>query len=151
MGNIPFTDERFPIKVVDGNFIRDEFNAYKDTGKLAANMHRAPVLIVGDAVIGQSKSIERYLAKRANFFGNNATEEALIDMLAEHIRDIKEVRLLGLKMVSRCSLGPTNSFSLSPPLACCRRRTARCGTCPTARRRRRRWPRGSTRTSASGW
>jgi len=66
MGNIPFTDERFPIKVVDGNFIRDEFNAYKDTGKLAANMHRAPVLIVGDAVIGQSKSIERYLAKRTS-------------------------------------------------------------------------------------
>jgi len=114
MGNIPFTDERFPIKVVDGNFIRDEFIAYKDTGKLAANMHRAPVLFVGDAVIGQSKSIERYLAKRANFFGNNATEEALIDMLAEHIRDIKEVRLRGLKWchVAR-SVQPTPFLFLS--------------------------------------
>lgn len=93
MGNIAFTEERFPIKVVDGNYIRDEFNAYKDSGRLVANMHRAPVLIVGDAVIGQSKAIERYLAKRANFYGNNPIEEALIDSLAEHVRDIKEVRL----------------------------------------------------------
>lgn len=39
--------------------------------------------------IGQSKTIERFVAKKTGFYGSNEIEEALIDMICEHIRDIK--------------------------------------------------------------
>lgn len=49
-------------------------------------MNRAPILIVGDLKIGQSKAIERYVAKRCNMMGNGDEEYAVIDCISEHTR-----------------------------------------------------------------
>ena len=47
---------------------------------------RAPVLVVdGKFEIGQSKSIERYLAKRLGMLGKNDVEGAQIDAIGEHL------------------------------------------------------------------
>jgi len=40
--------------------------------------------------IGQSKAIERYLAKRYGLVGASSEEEAIIDCIAENVRDIKD-------------------------------------------------------------
>ena len=49
-----------------------------------------PVLCVGDVKIGQSKAIERYVARLCNMMGSNDIESAQIDCVTEHIRDIKD-------------------------------------------------------------
>jgi glutathione S-transferase len=50
-----------------------------------------PILYVdGKAVVGQSKSIVRFLAVRFGLFGANDVEGAQIDMIGEHVRDIKD-------------------------------------------------------------
>ena len=52
-------------------------------------MGRLPILTVdGKYQIGQSKAIERYLAKKFGFFGSTLEEEARIDSIGEHIRDL---------------------------------------------------------------
>ena len=54
-------------------------------------MNRVPLLITeSGARIGQSKAIERYLAKRYDLVGTSPEEEAIIDCIAENVRDIKE-------------------------------------------------------------
>lgn len=91
VGGIPFEDHRFSIKIKDGGgFETPEFAAAKAAGDLAANMDRAPLLIVGNTKIGQSKAIERYVAHKCGLMGSNGEEAALIDCIAEHVRDIKE-------------------------------------------------------------
>lgn len=40
--------------------------------------------------IGQSKTIERFVAQKTGFMGTNEIEGAKIDMIQEHIRDIKQ-------------------------------------------------------------
>lgn len=55
------------------------------------NLNRAPVLVTSDGqTIGQSKAIERYLAKQFGLMGNTLEEEAMIDCIAEHCRDVKD-------------------------------------------------------------
>ena len=53
-------------------------------------MDRLPLLEVNGQQIGQSKSIEKYVAKQCGLFGSNDIEGALTDMITEHIRDIKQ-------------------------------------------------------------
>jgi hypothetical protein len=53
-------------------------------------MNRAPILMVGDLNIGQSKAIERYVAKRCSMMGSGDEEYAVIDCISEHTRDIRE-------------------------------------------------------------
>jgi len=67
-----------------------EFTAAKESGELVANMNRAPLLVTPDGVIGQSKAMERFLAKRFGLMGKDAVQEAMIDCVAEHCRDIKD-------------------------------------------------------------
>ena len=72
IGKVDFEDSRFSIKVKEGGgFETPEFSTAKVTGDLKANMDRAPVLQVGEMSIGQSKAIERYVAKRCNMMGAN--------------------------------------------------------------------------------
>ena len=72
IGEVEFDDDRFPIKMKEGGgFETPEFAIAKDSGILKANMDRAPVLQVGDVSFGQSKAIERYVAKRCNMMGEN--------------------------------------------------------------------------------
>ncbi len=91
VGNIPFEDVRFSIKVKDGGgFETPDFTAAKAAGELSANMDRAPLLVVGETKIGQSKAIERYVAAKCGMMGCSSEEAAVIDCCAEHVRDIKD-------------------------------------------------------------
>lgn len=45
---------------------------------------------VDGGVIGQSKSIDRFVAKRFGFMGASDVEAAQVDMLGEHCSDIKK-------------------------------------------------------------
>jgi glutathione S-transferase len=100
INDIEFEDFRFPIKIKEGGgFETPEFDEYKKNGILAANMGRAPLLITNTGVsIGQSKSIERYICRQCKMLGDGE-EEALIDCIAENIRDIRDkwgkVRMIG--------------------------------------------------------
>ena len=40
--------------------------------------------------VGQSKAIERYLARELGLMGSNALEAAQVDQLGETVRDIKD-------------------------------------------------------------
>ena len=51
-----------------------------------------PLMSVGSVKFGQSKAIERYIAKKCGMYGTNDEEAAVIDCIAEHTRDIKEKR-----------------------------------------------------------
>jgi glutathione S-transferase len=50
-----------------------------------------PILYIdGKPVVGQSKSIERFLAARFGLNGDTDIQAAQIDMVGEHVRDIKD-------------------------------------------------------------
>ncbi len=87
-----FEDFRYPIDTT--TFARPEFDADKATGAFDVNLGRLPILqysgAEGTATLGQSKSIERFVAQKLGLFGSNAVEAAQIDMIAEHVRDIKQ-------------------------------------------------------------
>ena len=88
------TRYEFEVKKGPGQFSAPEFMNDKETGVLDANLGRVPILIVdGKDKIGQSRAIERYLAKRFQFMGENDVEAAKIDCIAEHCRDIKDASL----------------------------------------------------------
>ena len=71
IGGLDFDDARFSINVKEGGgFETPEFAISKTAGDLKANMDRAPVLQVDNISIGQSKAIERYVAKKCNMMGN---------------------------------------------------------------------------------
>ena len=68
-----------------------DFGAAKTSGELDVNLGRSPVIVVDDSLeIGQSKTIERYLARRLGLFGKSEAEAAQIDAITEHCRDIKD-------------------------------------------------------------
>jgi len=50
-------------------------------------------LLVDGKPIGQSKAIERYLAKQFGLMGNSDIDSAQIDCIAEHCRDIKDAQM----------------------------------------------------------
>jgi len=61
------------------------------SGELDRNLGRAPVVTIdGKATFGQSKSIERYLARRLGVLGSDEFEAAQIDAITEHVRDLKD-------------------------------------------------------------
>ncbi len=87
-----YEDKRYPLEVVDfetRKFKRDEFDADKAGGVLALSLGKVPLLRTQGVTIAQSKSIERFLARRLDCMGASELEGALIDAFCEHIRDIK--------------------------------------------------------------
>jgi glutathione S-transferase len=81
-----YEDCRYPI---DTSFNKPEFDQIKDS--LVENMERVPILETSDGFkLGQSTAIEKYLAKKFNFYGKTDEEAAKIDMICEHVRDIKQ-------------------------------------------------------------
>lgn len=92
-----YTDERFNMKMEmkDGKpdwstLQRPEFDAAKAAGELDASNGKVPMLTVDGQKIGQSKAIERYLAKALGLAGSNDIEAAQIDAVTETVRDIKD-------------------------------------------------------------
>eukprot|EP00536_Pseudo-nitzschia_multiseries_P008956 jgi/Psemu1/319516/estExt_fgenesh1_pm.C_2380008 len=89
IGGEDYDDARY--KFDPATFKSPTFTAAKESGELKANLNRAPVLVTSEGTtIGQSKAIERYLAKRFGLMGNIPEEEAVIDCIAEHCRDVKD-------------------------------------------------------------
>ncbi len=88
----PYVDKRFPLEIVDFSkrqFKREEFDKAKAGGELDLSLGKVPFLKTGGITLSQSKSIERFLAKRLGCMGTTDLEAALIDAFCEHIRDAK--------------------------------------------------------------
>ena len=88
----PYVDKRFPLEIVDFSkrqFKREEFDKAKAGGELDLSLGKVPFLKTGGITLSQSKSIERFLAKRLGCMGTTDLETALIDAFCEHIRDLK--------------------------------------------------------------
>ena len=93
----PWTEEEWPVdmrKMPNLAAASPGFAAARDSGDLDLNLGRAPVVVIQDGKnrleLGQSKTIERYLARRFGLLGDDEHEAAHIDMIAEHIRDVKD-------------------------------------------------------------
>ena len=87
LGQEEYDDIRY--KIDPGTFQSPTFLAAKESGDLKMNLNRAPVLVTPEGrTIGQSKAIERYLARRFGLMGSSPEDEAVIDCIAEHCRDV---------------------------------------------------------------
>jgi len=88
-----FTDTRYSFAFgTPGDFstiIRPEFDAAKAAGTLDASGGKVPYLEVDGKKIGQSKAIERYLAKQLGLNGSSDIEGAQIESVSEFIADFK--------------------------------------------------------------
>ena len=84
----PFTEDRWAIDFtrLSGDQMSPGMAAARQEGKLVANLDRAPVLVVDGGEIGQSKAIERFLARRLGLMGKDEIEAGRIDCFSEHIR-----------------------------------------------------------------
>lgn len=92
-----FEDVRYPMRAASAGFAPDEsYWRDKARGSFAANMNALPILQVLDsdgiviAQVGQSQAILRYVARHHNFCGATPLEDAFIDAICEHVRDIKQ-------------------------------------------------------------
>lgn len=89
LGEEEYDDCRY--KIDPATFQSPDFLEAKKNGDLKMNLNRAPILITPDGqTIGQSKAIERYLARRFGLMGQTPEDEAIIDCIAEHCRDVKD-------------------------------------------------------------
>ncbi|KAL7526122.1 hypothetical protein ACHAXR_002753 [Thalassiosira sp. AJA248-18] len=89
LGEEEYDDARYEID--PATFQSAAFLEAKKNGDLRMNLNRAPVLVTPDGqTIGQSKAIERYLARRFGLLGQTPEDEAIIDCIAEHCRDVKD-------------------------------------------------------------
>jgi len=85
-----YTEERYPLDLSKTPPFGPEFAKAKESGELAANLNRAPILMADGHAIGQSSAIARFLAARVGLYGTCDTEHADIDTFVEHLRDIKD-------------------------------------------------------------
>jgi prostaglandin-H2 D-isomerase / glutathione transferase len=91
MADEPYTDTRYVMDPVTWD--APAFKAAKERGELVANLGRGPVLITDSGVaIGQSKAIDRFLAKKFGFMGKDDIEAAQIDCIAEHCVDVRKAQ-----------------------------------------------------------
>lgn len=93
IGEEDYEDFRYPLKIIDWSkhqMEKEEFEKDKAEGKLVGSLNKVPYLEVDGQVIPQSKSIERYLARKYSLMGDNDIEALRIDSLCECIRDFKD-------------------------------------------------------------
>jgi len=94
VAKVEYEDARFPFSFgTPGDFstiVRPEFDAAKAAGELTASAGKVPYLEVDGVKVGQSKAIERYVAKTYGLGGASDMEFAQIDAVCEMIRDIKD-------------------------------------------------------------
>ena len=93
IGEEEYEDFRYPLKIIDWSkhqMEKAEFDKDKADGKLTGSLNKVPYLEVDGTIIPQSKSIERYLARRFSMMGENELEALRIDSICECIRDFKD-------------------------------------------------------------
>jgi len=90
----PFEEIRFSFSFgTPGDFstiIRPEFDEAKASGALDASLGKVPYLEVDGVKIGQSKAIERFVAREVGLMGANNVEAFQIDQLCETLVDINQ-------------------------------------------------------------
>ena len=94
LGNVDYEDFRYPLEVVDmttHQMVKEEFDKDKSDNKLLKSLNKVPYLEVDGEIIPQSKTIERYLAKKFNMMGSSDLEAAHIDSICESVRDFKDM------------------------------------------------------------
>jgi glutathione S-transferase len=94
IGGEEYEDFRYPLDIIDMStheMTKDEFDSDKSNGKLVKSLNKVPFLEVDGVTIPQSKTIERFLARRFNMMGVNDVENAQIDAICESVRDFKEM------------------------------------------------------------
>lgn len=88
-----FEEKRYAISPKD-NWAKPEFDADSKAGKFSHTCNQVPILEVTEngktLSFGQSKAIERYVASSLGLAGANESESALVDMICEHIRDVRD-------------------------------------------------------------
>eukprot|EP00873_Tetraselmis_striata_P041943 jgi/Tetstr1/462207/TSEL_007270.t1 len=89
---MPFKDNRYTIDFSSGKPQVEARHAEdKEAGAFSSNLGRLPLLRLPDgASIGQSKAIERLVARELGLMGGSEVEAAQIDAYCEHLRDIRE-------------------------------------------------------------
>ena len=93
IGEEDYEDFRYPLKIIDWSkhqMEKEEFEKDKAEGKLVGSLNKVPYLEVDGTIIPQSKSIERFLARKYSLMGENDIEAVRIDSLCECIRDFKD-------------------------------------------------------------
>lgn len=95
VAKVEYEDARFPFTLgTPGDFstvVRAEFDEAKASGILDKSCGKCPLLIVdGQPLCGQSKAIERYLARKLGLMGGSDEDAGVIDALTENVRDIKD-------------------------------------------------------------
>jgi len=94
IAKVPYEDARFSLAFgTPGDFstiLRPEFDEAKASGELDISLGKVPYLEVDGVKMGQSKAIERFLAKEFGLMGGTAVEGAQIDQLCETVRDLKD-------------------------------------------------------------
>ena len=92
LGGEDYSDCRYSFD--SKTFKSEAFDAAKENGEHTTNLDRAPVLLMENgSAVGQSKAIERYLARRFDLMGDSPEEEVTIDCIAEHCRDVKDAAM----------------------------------------------------------
>ena len=89
-----YEDFRYPLEVIDFSkyeMIKEEFDTDKADGKLVYSLNKLPYLEVDGVIIPQSKTIERFLARRFNMMGDTDVQCAQIDSICECVRDFKDM------------------------------------------------------------
>lgn len=89
--SVDFEDERWAIE--EPGMKAPGFHAARGEGGLAANLGRAPVLDAGENTIGQSRAIERYVARTYGLMGGgDEVGAARVDAFAENCRDVASAK-----------------------------------------------------------
>ena len=94
LGEEEYEDFRYPLEVIDMSkyeMKKDEFDKDKADGNLVTSLNKVPFLEVDGVTIPQSKSVERFLARRFNMMGSNDLQYAQIDAICESVRDFKDM------------------------------------------------------------
>jgi len=115
IGGRPFEDFRYPVEFVNG-FKADEWEADKKSGKFAFALNQIPVLETPKFQLGQSRAIQRYLARDFGLNGSNEIEAAQIDAFCEHVRDLAQQRGDAVRKVERKDSGAAGTVWVNEQL-----------------------------------
>eukprot|EP00808_Paulinella_micropora_P005329 g79363.t1 len=91
-GGADYVDVRYKFGFKDGKpSVEEQHDKDKQAGLFDPNLKRLPVLTLADGrTIGQSRAIERFVARDLGLMGANEVEAAQIDAYCEHLRDVRD-------------------------------------------------------------